>query len=203
MLRRILGLLSPRRRRTLLAERLLISVEQLGSMIFDRTLVAQLGVGRKLGIKLACHLALKERIHMLTDPNGRVVLMSNMEYERYTERRARGERETEIRVRDGVKSIVVKDFDADGGLPLLIDTVCVEKAESPPRLLVTQEESDTALFTSPPLLGNASDNEWFNIDIVETGTDGASAKSAPERQSLPERKREPWSSTDIHKREGK
>ena len=201
MLERLFGFLSSRRRRTLLAERLLVSVEQLGSMVFDHKLIAQLGVGRKLAIKLACHLALKERIHMLTDPRGRVVLMSNVEYERYTERRANGEPEAEIHVRGGFKSMVVKEFDPDAAAPSFADAACMAPVKALP-LPASGEDSSIMLFSRPPLLGNEMDSEWFTIDNSGEKQNSGSAKSASERQSLPERKREPWISADISRQDG-
>lgn len=191
MMNRILALFSPRRRRALKAERLLICVEQLGSIILDRQSLEQLGLKRRVAVRLVCHLLFKERIHMTTDSLGRIVLMSNIEYERYTRNRADGDEEPEVRIFNGIKSMVVKEFED-------IRSSADERSES--KALPVGEDSAAFFAVSPPLLGNEMGGEYYNADDGFDPDDDA-AKTASGRQSVPERRREPWKSSDLFTRE--
>lgn len=195
MFKRLLAKLSPRMRRARerrrLAERLLISVEQLGAMRLDKTALIELGVNRKQAIRLTCHLLLKERIHMLTDSLGRLIVMSNPEFERSVRRRADGSHETEVRLQNGVKSLKVDEVENMGEVSRLIDAVCVEAKESPP---AARSESDTVVFAAAPTV--TVDYDWFDVDAPspEVGSFEV-AKLPPERQTLPGRRRVPWPRT--------
>lgn len=224
MLGRLFDLISPKKRRArarrLLAERILISVEQLGAMCFDNKTLAEMGLSRKLGMRIICILLLRERIHMMTDGYGRVILLSNQEFERFTRQRADNAEEPEIRVRSSVKSMVVQDSDLqnENGVNLILGSAAAtmrlphtppqpsaadsETRRIPAAASAAGEESEAVLFTSPPITGNEEDYEWFDIDVAsrKDASDPSAAKKASERQSLPERKREPWlSARNIRK----
>lgn len=199
-MKRLLASLSPRmwrsRARKRLAERLLISVEQRGAIVFDRRIVEEMGVSREVAVRVVCYLLLKERIHMLSDGRGRSVLMSVPEFVRHMENRSRGDEESEIHVRDGLKSIVVERFEEDE-VPILIDSACVDGTDPEREITASCGDSEAVLFISPPLRMVESEMDWFTVaDGTGVSEDGEPAKLPLDRQSLPERRREPWSAAD-------
>lgn len=198
MLKRLLGKLSaliprfrPLRDKT---ERVLISVEQLGVMVVDKAALQEFSLGRKLAVRILCHLLLKERIHMLTDSRGRLIAMSNPEYERSVRRRADGSHETEVRFLKATKTMLVDPAD--------VPPEPAPAAAGPDREGEdVRADSETATFSLPVPTQAAVDYEWFDFEAA-TGDPGA-AKLPAERQTLPARRREPWPHGDGGVRENK
>lgn len=180
------------------AERLLICVEQLGTMRLDKAILRELGLGRKRAIRIVCHLLLRERIHMTTDACGRMILMSNPEFERITRRQADGAPETEPLLPGPVPAMIVSEVESIEEAPPCREVLCLPTSETP---LPVAPPLEVAAAGTNALPERIVTREWFPpmavpavIGLVET------AKLPPERQSLPERRREPWSRTDVGRR---
>ncbi|MCC8190352.1 MAG: hypothetical protein LIP77_06900 [Planctomycetes bacterium] len=172
------------RKRRLLAESLLVSVEQLGILAFSPATIASLGLPPKLAFRLACALLWKERLHLLWPADGEITLMSNAAYERSLRRQADAA---------AVRPIPPSTADTDGDprpAPVL-DTVCIVEDDGTPAFTPEVETEEAILFHNPSAVVRG-DMAWFTGEDDETDCRPAAARTAGDRQSLPSRRREPW-----------
>ncbi len=150
------------------AEDLMNRLDERASLVVDDALVAEIGLGRRALYRLIYEMVRRERMFMLADRDDRMLLMTNTEFNRFMFRRS-GKTEE---------------------LPML--TLDAMRVEAEPE---TMEELEPGLVlcvegdSEPVLEGRASeilDSAWIAA-AVPAGTE------LPEhRQSLPERRREPW-----------
>lgn len=75
-------------------------LEESGLLVVDRDLLRLLKTTRKALFQTLYELVLRESMYMMSDAEGKVILMTNAEYTRFMTRRSTT-RETEIRRRDG------------------------------------------------------------------------------------------------------
>ncbi len=71
-----------------LARLILRTVAQEGVVAMNWELAVKLGAGRKILYRTAYQLVIKERLSMLSDPDGGVLLMTNAEFNRFLARRS-------------------------------------------------------------------------------------------------------------------
>lgn len=233
-----------REQRSEVADALVQRLDREHSLVVDDAFVAGMGVGRRLLFKVIYGLVIRERMHMMADDDGQVVLMTNAEFHRFMLRRS-GMRETEIRRRDILP--VFADTMAEQAIAAIeeetvwVDSVAAELAEPQPALSLLEEldstlvsatlggsplsgimrdEPDEVFATLPALAGAPSgeraqrkptrrlqltgpaasagesggDLGWFNLDVASTLLSRENLPDA--RQSLPDRRREPWAANE-------
>ena len=172
-----------RARRGELASALEGRLEREGTLVVDDAFVDGMGAGRRLLFKVIYGLVIRERIHMMADNDGRVVLMTNVEFHRFMLRRS-GMHETEIRRRDVLP--VFADTMAEHAIAAIeeetvwIDSVAAELAGSELPLL---EELDSTLVSATlggsPLSGIMPDES----EEVFATLPALAASAPPERSS--------------------
>lgn len=188
MFKRLLGKLLVKlhrgRGRRLLAERLLISVEQLGAMALDKNALKHLGVGRKLAVRIICILLVRERMHLISDPKGRTIMLSNQEFLRHIDNRVNGFEEN-LRVSSMPPATAHPDLQRQ------LDSMTAAGGDQ-----ISATENETVCMPGPIPGSGTMDYDWFAIDD-KPAPDGTNdtADMSSDRQSLPERRREPWPHT--------
>ncbi|MDR1745496.1 MAG: hypothetical protein LBS30_07070 [Planctomycetota bacterium] len=155
-----------REQRSQLAEALSSRLERERSLTVDDSLIASMGVDRRAFFRAVYAMVIQERMHMMAGGDGRILLMTNGEFHRFMLRRS-GLRETEMRRREGI--------------PAFAGTVA-ERA-------VAAFEEETVVV-DPVVAEVASDLDWFNLNVAPEAA--AREKMPDARQSLPDRRREPW-----------
>ena len=226
MLGRLFGSFSRKKRlaRARLADDVLRRLEADNVLIVEQGVPESFGVKRKEFFQTVYDLVMKERIYMISDIEGKVVLMTNAEFSNFMMRRSTS-RETEIRRRDTVPAkkdnvalVVSFDETPQKPAPHRSDTAAGDEDD------ILCRETESTLFTGatlggaildgiladihdpadnradePVLAGSVAgtgdsgvspDLNWFSLDVAASEKDG---ENLPEgRQSLPERRREPW-----------
>jgi hypothetical protein len=159
-----------------LVDTLLHRLERENSLVADDKLIARMGVSRRVFFQVVYSLVIQERMHMMTDSEGDIVLMTNNEYHRFMLRRS-GMRETEIRRRQNIpvfmQSVAEQAIPAAEEDTVVVDTVSAEPAAS----------------------YDSSDLGWFRLEVAPAAA--AREKLPAARQSLPSRQRDPWLAGDI------
>lgn len=169
-----------------LAEFLWVCIEAQGSLVVDKEFLKQIRIGRTRALMALCDLLLAERIHLRSDAEGRTVAMSNFEFMRFIlnqvdemahpKRFAKEPAEVEI-------SETVSAESEDN----------IEVAAAFVAGVVAGEGEGEAVFSEvpPPM---ESEDDWFAIDVATDlpGDPGEGTDLPGDRQTLPERKREPW-----------
>lgn len=200
------------------AEELQRRLEEKASLVVDSRLVADLGVGRRALYRIIYDMVRRERMFMLSDESGQMLLMSNTEFNRFMFRRAG--KEAPETPRSAPAAALAETADSDMYL----------ESEDSDLVLEGRWEIPAAALDSP-IAGNLShaipepgipeplympaerrrsprkaaasaaapmemedDLDWFRLDIAPAGADGAGAAAElpDHRQTLPERRREPW-----------
>lgn len=202
-----------REARSGLADALSLRLEQTQSLIVDDELVSSLGVEKNVFFRAVYAMVIQERIHMMADNNGRILLMTNREFHRFMLRQS-GVRETEIQRREGIPALA--DAIAEHAVATLeeetivIDAVDAELAESPAFVEspARAEPFEPAEFPESPELATLvadknisqpdapapDDLAWFNLDVAPAR---ASREKLPgARQTIPDRRREPWAANE-------
>lgn len=176
-----------REQRNRLAEALSGRLALEPSIAVDDDLIAAMGVDRRAFFRAVYSMVIQERMHMMADESGSIRLMTNEEFHRFMLRRS-GLRETEIRRREGVPAFA--DTLAEHAVAAMEEeTVVVD--------LVVAEFVDPASAPAPSLSGDAASNDslgWFSLDVAP---EPAPREKLPDaRQSLPDRRREPWNANE-------
>ena len=101
--------------------RLLELVEERGSLVLDAGAMSELGAGRNWVCRAAQFLAWRERLHLLSEPDGALVLLSNSRFDQITRIRgsfsaAAGEADSDLKIagvenRDNAPAAVPADGD--------------------------------------------------------------------------------------------
>ena len=234
--------------RSQLADTLLARLERENMLTVDDNLFTELGVGRKLFFRVVYSLAIQERMYLMAEQTGNVVLMTNMEFHRFMLRRS-GLRETEIRLREG--AAVIPETVSEHALTVadLEDTVLIDSVDAEVTLdaEIFCDENDSAMVAatlggatlsgilpdyeedlsrseivfiphtimSPdsPAARNATTRRharqlqtadgklpgegelgWFNLEVTPANKPGE--KLPASRQTLPDRRREPYTAND-------
>ncbi len=200
-----------------LARILMDRLDRLGSFILDDETVAGVGAGRRQTCRAVYELVLRERAHVRADSEGRVVVMSNREFNRFLRQRAAISFGTRIHCRAeapageaaeplpgqapadwGVETVELSDMN--------IGSAAESARESGPAAELPQPVSaaDADTVALPELPVSTEEYGWFEIDVAPPEAGERAADSEPfalgepeqnlpsVRQSLPERKREPW-----------
>ncbi len=152
-----------------LVDTLLRRLEREHSLIVTGDLVAGTGVGRREFFRVVYSLVIQERMHMMTDSEGNIVLMTNTQFHRFMLRRS-GLRETEIRRRENAP--VRRESVAERAIP------------------AWEEETVVVDPVVAELATLSSDLGWFTLDVAPASP--SQEKVPASRQSLPHRQREPW-----------
>lgn len=184
------------------AEALLSRLGENASLVVDDRLVAELGVGRKALYRIIYDMVRRERMFMLADAKDRMLLMTNAEFSRFMFRRAGKDAPAEAgraaAAAAGLDSDIVllesledSDIVLDGRREPLGD-----RTPAAATAAMADAETEVPELSEPAVLAKPIDLEWFSLDVAATGTDGADAELPDYRQSLPERKRDPWLSAE-------
>ncbi len=227
-----------------LACRFMDWLDRLGSLVLNGDTFAQVGASRRRAYRAAYDLVLRERAHMRTDSDGRVVVMSNREFDRLLRQRAAVARGTEVLRRKaesgrtthlpgeapsewGVEQVALSSMDLDAQSPdiaaaepvvaVSVETVSFESAPEiiAPAMAETagtenpapaMEDAGVPALPELPELPVASvtlaEYDWFDLEVASPSEEGErdsdpdslslDTKLPGGRQSLPDRKREPW-----------
>lgn len=228
MLDRLIG--RARRKRIEAAEELTARLAEKASIVVDDRLVADLGVGRKTLYRIIYDMVRRERMFMLADKYDQILLMTNTEFNRFMFRRsgrkipahaAAGLEDSELVLEGTPGDPADLALEEDWEIPAaaldsaLAGNLSPSMYSLPENLGVGggkgargREPSAAAGAKRAAGAEGASDEYgWFSLDVapsgLETGDAGAEAPNLPSgRQSLPERKRDPWASYEDAEREG-
>lgn len=165
-----------RQLRSQVADLLLLRLGQERTLVLDNDLVAEFKVGRRTLMRIAYDLVIKERMHIMADAEGRVVLLANDEFRRFMLRRSGASEEVLRLAERPVPSLGADAMPADRE-----ETVVVEAVEA------EAEEVVCVQTPAPP----DDDFSWFTLEVKPTSAKGG--KLPPKRQTLPDRARDPWS----------
>lgn len=147
------------------------------SLSVDKALLDEFKIDKRSLLRIASDLALKERLHLLAEPGGRVLLLANAEFRRCMLRRS-GASEEEI----ALAEIALPEVPE----PAVIDVPSVVPAVSEPAAALSD-----AVPSAQPVAASADDFDWFTLDVAPSKP--KRGKMPPKRQSLPDRARDPWS----------
>lgn len=151
-----------------LAELLWVCVEAQGALVLDEGFFGRMRIGRASALTAVCDLLLAERIHLRSDSEGRMVAMSNFEFMRFILDRA----ENAMRAKRSPAA-------AGGG-------VC----ETAPG--ATEHGAGTEVSTARETIARVVGSETLAENGEAPDVTGEWSNFPDWRQSLPERKREPW-----------
>lgn len=201
-----------RERRGRLAERLMQLIQAKGVLLVDESLSVHLEAGRRELMREVYRLALREQVYMMSEEDGRVVLMSAMEYHRFMLRRSFTDQMPAHSEYDRTPSSAVLGHvsaadAADGSDPAAESARVVNVIDPynddipgddmvllPDEMVIPfpeRDDGDIRFFQKTARRFQAGspvpddDIEWFTVaNGREKMPDG--------RQGLPERRREPW-----------
>lgn len=211
-----------RDRRARLADTLLRRLDVDNYLAVDRPLLRTLRTSRRELFRVVYGLVVKERMYMLAEAGGTIILMTNAEYARFMARRsaayeAGGDPEAAPAAvaaspRDPAVSIAAL-ADTDAGPEALSDAARQERLDGVAASILASD-SESALFTGATLGGATLDGLLADADAsvgntappaapaakTATGSEydwfdldiGTGAKVPEKRQSLPKRRRQPW-----------
>lgn len=199
MFERLFGLLFRKRQlmRRDLAARITAILDRHGSLVLDARAVAALGAGYRETMLMACYLAFRERAHLLGDDGDRMVLVSNAEYQR--------------RLAFCSQPPLVCQAGFDGGNFMVVRPRNELRRLSPrPRTMKVELTADTFAETARPESeavtlvplavagGSDGEDEWYAVDLMAGVVNIPEEENLPaKRQSLPERRREPWPMGEV------
>ncbi len=152
------------------AEELMSLLEEKASLVVDEDLVAAMGVGRNALYRIIYEMLRRERMSMLADRNGQMLLMTNSEFNRFL-------------FRSSGRTAPLPALTLE---PMRVETVAMEMQ---PEVIFCAEGDDALVLEDAPEPIIVLD--WFDFD--ETLKETAATEVPEHRQSLPERRREPWS----------
>lgn len=193
------------------AEELMNLLGERASVVVDDRLVAEMGVGRKALYRIIYDMVRRERMFMLSDRYNQMLLMTNAEFNRFMFRRSGKpiplsmlSTEAEMLCED---SDIVLDLEASDSDIVLEDAPFIPDIPAAPAAS-TAPAAVAAAFAAAPAPGPL---DWFSLDIAPSKRERDAAALTGEavlvsesafvaegldfpdhRQSLPERKREPW-----------
>lgn len=196
-----------RRQRQELTDRLFSLLERRGAIVFNDGTVEWLGRGQREALLLVCYLAVRERIHLTTDHEGRMLILSNEEYVRRIRRPSRlalsapaapagnflvaRRRRSTTRARLSGSRIMQVDMAADC---LPVDGAPGDAAKS----VVTMRPSVIEDGGVEGKEHELDSSEWFKVvvssDVLAPA--GGETELPDSRQALPDRQREPWSTAE-------
>lgn len=104
-----------------LVDTLLHRLERESSLVVDDGLIAQMGVKRRVFFQVVYGLVIQERMHMMADDEGCVILMTNAEFHRFMLRRA-GVQNPEMRLLEN-SAVFANEEDT-----IIVDAVAAELA---------------------------------------------------------------------------
>lgn len=166
----MLGLFKAKRLRYEQAgEMLMRRLEEKSTLVVDKNLVADLGVGRRALYRIIYDMVRRERMFMLADDDDQMVLMTNSEFNRFMLRRSGlhdrpflaltmegADAETA-----GHKAISVEvapeDLDAAAGSESVVARLAYSKSD---RVALYCEESDGGVFMGATLGGASREDFW-------------------------------------------
>ncbi|MCD8350728.1 MAG: hypothetical protein LUC93_08980 [Planctomycetaceae bacterium] len=154
---------------------LLRRLERERTLVMDKRLIAELGVGRRTLLHVAYDLAIKERMHVMAANGGEITFMANGEFRRF------------MLGRSGMSEDALDILEVDEASALLEETQYVEAVIAEP---AAPPEPEPAMATA----GLPDDLGWFSLEVAPTGAKRAKLPSS--RQSLPDRARDPWSAME-------
>ncbi|MCD8140993.1 MAG: hypothetical protein LUE17_14680 [Planctomycetaceae bacterium] len=172
-------LFTSRARRRLLhsqvADMLLRRLERERTLVLDKRLVGELGVGRRTLLRIAYDLALKERLHVMAANGGEVTFVANAEFRRF------------MLGRSGMTEEALDILEADEAAALLDETQFVEAIIAEPASAPAPEPAMARVVPDDDL-------GWFSLEVAPPRPNRG--KLPPGRQSLPDRARDPWSAME-------
>ena len=159
-----------RKRRQLcsqVADLLVSRLERERALVFDEDLIDQFKIGKHALLRIAYDLAIRERMHIMADDEGRVSLLANAEFRRSMLRRSgAGEEEA-----------------------LLLDEATAPVAEAAMDIKEARVAESPVGTVSKP----ADEFSWFTLNVAPPQAKGTKGgKMPPKRQTLPARTRDPW-----------
>lgn len=210
-----------RDRRARLSDTLLSRLDNDNYLAVDRPLLRSLGVNRRELFRAVYGLVIRERMHMLAEADGTVVLLTNAEYKRFMERRSayyetrdeRGAAHASVaaapRAPEAPAAAAVAEADMDeesiAARQERLDGVAAS---------ILASDSESALFTGATLGGGTLDGLLTDAEAstaipaipaasaAESGAEseydwfdldiGTGGKLPEKRQTLPKRRRQPW-----------
>ena len=204
MLKRLLGHFWDKRRRARreLAGRITAILDKYGSLVLDAKAVEILGCTRKEAVLMLCYLASREHLHVRADSKGRLVILTNDEFERRLQdtRRILFPSAVEAGLETG--NFVVARPKCD--MVKSSDWNRIMKVDLSP----TEDEAvanlDVGQTVMRPVLdgdavfgrGEVVYDEWFTVKTLPPAAPApllvVDQKVPSGRQTLPIRRREPW-----------
>jgi hypothetical protein len=199
----LIGLGRGREKHECAAEELMARLAEKASLVVDDSLVSELGVGRKALYRIIYDLVRRERMFMLADSDDRMLLMTNTEFNRFMFRRAGLElppepaqsvaEDSDIYIETDDSDIVLEEM-WEIPAAALDSTLAGNLSHAIPEPLGTETGTEARPKTqrhAEETLVAARDNlDWFSLDVARGEADSGYLPDT--RQSLPERKREPW-----------
>ncbi len=167
-----------RQLRSQVADVLLRRLERERTLVMDKRLVHELGVGRRTLLHVAYDLAIKERMHVMAANGGEVTFFSNSEFRRFMLGRT-GLSEEALDILEANEAALLDETQ-------VVEAVIAEPAPEPavPKMPVP------AMATA----GGQDDLGWFSLEVAPSGPKRGKLPSG--RQSLPDRARDPWSAME-------
>lgn len=190
--------LSPRERRNAflhsLTERLLERLARQGSFVLEPGNLAELAAGREQVLRVVYALLLGERLHLTSNDAGQAVAMSNHEFENRLRQRAAAAFGSGSP--DDPQQLTVSAMEAPEAFPLAVAPVGRETTEEERAGLECALEG---IFAASAFAREETGDMADATAAAAAATDAA-ARQRPilplARQSLPERRREPWTASD-------
>lgn len=211
MLKQLFDRISPKKRRSKaraeLKRRILEHVGKHGFLELNSENLGNLKAGRKFAYSVIYEMVKLELVHMRCDTEGGVVIMSNNEFSTLLRQRAAISRETEIRRKNGDHILVGQHkMTPEDKETAMAETVTVEMyvdtVETPaPAVNVpaTANEMGCRIFAQAD--GDSESERrygWVEIHTPKFALemDADEEKVPVKRQTLPERRREPWEAVE-------
>jgi hypothetical protein len=171
------------------AELLLARLERERTLLLNENLIDQFQIGRRKLLRIAYDLAIKERMHIMADDEGKVLLLANAEFRRSMLRRS-GANEDVLHLDETAPAAVIPAIPP-----------ARRASGKPPRRVEAPARTAVRTVTRQP-----DDFSWFTLDVspsrvkARKGTkeakNGKGGKMPPKRQTLPERIRSPWTAPE-------